>query len=63
VPKSLILTEDAQQDLDGAYQWYQEQNLGLGQEFMRCVDAKLSEEAFTKLNNCVILSAGWRIRI
>jgi plasmid stabilization system protein ParE len=43
VPKPLILTEDAQQDLDDAHQWYQEQNLGLGQEFMRCVDAKLSE--------------------
>ena len=43
MPKTLILTEGAQQDLDGAYQWYQEQNHGLGQEFFRCVDAKLSE--------------------
>jgi len=42
VPKTLIITEDAQQDLDSAYQWYQEQNHGLGQEFIRCVDAKLS---------------------
>lgn len=38
MPKTLILTEDAQQDLDNAYQWYQ--------ELIRCVDAKLSEILF-----------------
>ena len=43
MPKTLILTENAQQDLYSAYQWYQERNHGLGQEFVRCVDAKLSE--------------------
>ena len=41
--KKLILTKDAQQNLDGACQWYQKQNQGLEQEFIRCVDAKLSE--------------------
>lgn len=41
--KTLILTEDAQQDLDDAFQWYQEQNHGLGQEFIHCIDAKLSK--------------------
>jgi len=54
VPKTLILTKDAQQDFDGAYQWYQEQDHGLGQEFIRCVDkgmkkagtGKVSENSF-----------------
>jgi plasmid stabilization system protein ParE len=54
VPKTLILTEDAQQDLDDAYQWYQEQNHGLGQEFIRCVDAKLSEISRNPLHHQIV---------
>lgn len=54
MPKTLILTEDAQQDLDGAYQWYQEQNHGLGQEFFRCVDAKLSEISRSPLHYQIV---------
>jgi len=42
VPVSLILTEKAQEDLDNAFQWYEEQDLGLGKEFIRCVDAKIA---------------------
>jgi plasmid stabilization system protein ParE len=52
--KTLILTEDAQQDIDGAYQWYQKQNHGLGQEFFRCVDAKLSEISRSPLHYQII---------
>jgi plasmid stabilization system protein ParE len=54
VPKTLILTEDAQQDLDDAFQWYQEQNHGLGQEFIRCVDAKLSEISRNPLHHQIV---------
>lgn len=39
VLRSLILTEDAQRDLDRAYEWYQDKKQGLGHEFMHCVDA------------------------
>ena len=54
MPKTLILTEDAQHDLEGAYQWYQEQNHGLGQEFFRCVDAKLSEISRSPLHYQIV---------
>lgn len=43
MPLQLILTEKAQEDLDDAFKWYEEQVLGLGKEFIRCVDAKISE--------------------
>jgi len=56
VPKTLILTENAQQDLDDAYRWYQEQNHGLGQEFVRCVDAKLSEISRNPLHYQVVFN-------
>jgi plasmid stabilization system protein ParE len=54
VPKTIILTEDAQQDLDEAYHWYQEQNHGLGQEFIRCVDATLSEISRNPLHHQIV---------
>lgn len=43
MPISLILTEKAQEDLDDAYQWYEEQEPGLGKEFIRCIDVKIAE--------------------
>ena len=52
--KTLTVTKDAQQDLDDAYQWYQEQNHGLGQEFIRCVDAKLIEISRAPLHHQVV---------
>lgn len=54
MPKTLILTENAQHDLDDAYKWYQELNLGLGQEFIRCVDATLSEISRNPLHYQVV---------
>lgn len=54
MPKTLILTEDAQQDLDEAFHWYQGQSPGLGQEFIRCVDAKLSEISRKPLHHQVV---------
>jgi plasmid stabilization system protein ParE len=42
VAKSLVVTRKAQQDLDEAFNWYQEQSSGLGIEFVRCVDATLA---------------------
>ena len=54
MPKKLILTKDAEQDLNGAYRWYQEQDQGLGQEFFRCIDAKLSEISRTPLHYQIV---------
>jgi plasmid stabilization system protein ParE len=42
VSVSLILTESAQKDLDDAFRWYEEQDSGLGKDFIRCVDAKIA---------------------
>lgn len=54
--KTLILTKNAQEDLDGAYEWYQKQNQGLGNEFIRCIDAKLSQLIRNPLHHQVIYS-------
>ena len=35
----LIIAPEAQQDLDEAYYWYENRRLGLGEEFLGCVDA------------------------
>jgi len=40
----------------GAYEWYQKQNQGLGNEFIRCIDAKLSQLIRNPLHHQVIYS-------
>ena len=35
----LIISPEVQQDLDEAYGWYEDRRLGLGEEFLTCVDA------------------------
>jgi plasmid stabilization system protein ParE len=35
----LIILPEAEQDVEQAYIWYEKQELGLGEEFLRCVDA------------------------
>jgi len=37
----LMLLPAAKADVAAAFQWYEEQSLGLGMEFMRCVEAAL----------------------
>ena len=37
----LFVTSAAEEDLAEAWQWYQEQRVGLGEEFVRCVDSCL----------------------
>jgi plasmid stabilization system protein ParE len=56
VPISLILTEKAQEDLDDAYQWYEDQELGLGKEFIRCIDAKIAKIKRYPLHHQVVQS-------
>jgi plasmid stabilization system protein ParE len=56
VPVSLILTEKAQEDLDDAYQWYEDQEPGLGKEFIRCIDAKIAKIKRYPLHHQVVQS-------
>jgi hypothetical protein len=35
----LIIAPEAEQDIDEAYTWYEGRRIGLGEEFMSCVDA------------------------
>jgi plasmid stabilization system protein ParE len=37
----LIVAPEAEQDLGEAYAWYERQRVGLGEEFLSCVDACL----------------------
>jgi hypothetical protein len=39
--KNLIILPQAEQDITKAYNWYQERELGLGEEFLRCIDASI----------------------
>jgi len=56
VPVSLILTQKAQEDLDDAFQWYEEQEPGLGKEFIRCVDAKIADLNLHPFHHSVVQS-------
>jgi plasmid stabilization system protein ParE len=42
VKRTLIVRPPAEADFESAFRWYQEQNLGLGAEFIRAVDAVLA---------------------
>jgi plasmid stabilization system protein ParE len=39
---SLVIRPEAEQDLNEAYRWYDQQLDGLGREFIICIDAALS---------------------
>jgi plasmid stabilization system protein ParE len=39
VLRNLIILPEAELDVAQAYVWYEEQEFGLGEEFLRCVDA------------------------
>jgi plasmid stabilization system protein ParE len=42
VSRSLILRQAAEDDVEAAYRWYEEQSPGLGTEFLRSVEAGLA---------------------
>jgi plasmid stabilization system protein ParE len=37
----LVIAAEAEQDIGEAYSWYESQRIGLGEEFLSCVDACL----------------------
>jgi len=39
---ALIFTPEARNDINEAYQWYEDQSLGLGMDFLRCLEVSVS---------------------
>ena len=39
MPVKLVIAPEVEQDLDEAYAWYENRRVGLGEEFLSCVDA------------------------
>jgi plasmid stabilization system protein ParE len=39
--RNLLILPEAEQDAAEAYIWYEEKEPGLGEEFLRCVDARI----------------------
>jgi toxin ParE1/3/4 len=43
VPRQIILTPEAKLDVQGAYDWYEEKNQGLGDDFLICIESAFGE--------------------
>jgi plasmid stabilization system protein ParE len=41
--RQLLVRPAAAADIEGAYRWYEQRRVGLGEEFLAAVDAKLGE--------------------
>src|SRR6185312_5774427 len=39
--RRVIFTPEADDDIAAAYNWYEERQAGLGEEFLRCVEARI----------------------
>ncbi len=39
MPSELIFIPEVRNDISEAYCWYEEQSLGLGMDFLRCIEA------------------------
>jgi hypothetical protein len=50
----LSLISEVGQDLSAAYSWYNERRIGLGEEFLTCVDACI--QSICRRPNCPLLS-------
>ncbi len=73
----LIIAQEAQQDVDEAYSWYEDRRPGLGEEFLTCVDACIQAicrvpELYAKVHEKIIVysifhtsrdSKKWRDRL
>lgn len=54
MPAELIILPEADQEIADAYHWFERCSLGLGKEFLRCLDAAMATicqvpEAFAKV--------------
>jgi plasmid stabilization system protein ParE len=59
MPAELIISAEAVDDLVQAYDWYETQRVGLGEEFLNCIDASIeSIRRFPEL--CAIAYENYR---
>ena len=49
----LVFRSQVRDELDEAYNWYENQQSGLGEEFLDCIDEKLN--AICKIRNRILL--------
>lgn len=40
---NIIIRPEAEQDIQGAFGWYEERIVGLGREFLRCIDVSFAQ--------------------
>lgn len=52
--RNLIILPEAEQDVAQAYIWYEEQELGLGEEYLRCVDAWRQKQSRRRLTRALV---------
>ncbi len=50
----LILRLEAEQDIQGAFDWYEGRVSGLGKEFLRCVDVAFSQISRSPVSHPII---------
>jgi toxin ParE1/3/4 len=59
----IAISEEAESDLDNTFIWYEFQKIGLGKEFIKCIDDALSlirnnpktfQISFGNIRRCVI---------
>ena len=48
--KPVIIRPDAESDIEDAYQWYESQRKGLGDNFLLCLEEALSRVSRSPLN-------------
>ena len=58
----VLLSPEAELDLEDAYNWYEEQNTGFGSEFIRVVDASLSAIQRQPFAYAVVFQKGRQVR-
>ena len=57
----LIIRPEAEQDIRGAFGWYEDRVSGLGKDFLRCVDAAFSKISRSPLAYPIIYKNTHRI--
>jgi len=54
MPAELVIAPEAEQDIVETYIWYEDRLTGLGEEFLRCVEACLDAMCRTPASHAVV---------
>ncbi len=57
----LIVRPEAEQDMQGAFGWYEDRVSGLGKEFLRCVDAAMAQISRSPITHPIVYKSIRRI--